>query len=122
MRDIQKVLAALTSPVRREILGLIWDRELSAGEIAAAFPVTKPTISQHLAVLREAGLAESTAVGTSRRYRARRTLSAGCAPRSAMRPSGSTPMMTQRLPNARRQTFVPNRPWWPAPTWTPARR
>ena len=72
MRDIQKVLAALTSPVRREILRLIWDRELSAGEIAAAFPVTKPTISQHLAVLREAGLAESTAVGTSRRYRARR--------------------------------------------------
>ena len=72
MRDIQKVLAALTSPVRREILDLIWDRELSAGEIAAAFPVTKPTISQHLAVLREAGLAESTAVGTSRRYRARR--------------------------------------------------
>ena len=71
MRDIQKVLAALTSPVRREILGLIWDQELSAGEIAAAFAVTKPTISQHLAVLREAGLAESTAVGTSRRYRAR---------------------------------------------------
>ena len=71
MRDIQKVLAALTSPVRREILGLIWDQELSAGDIAAAFPVTKPTISQHLAVLREAGLAESTAVGTSRRYRAR---------------------------------------------------
>jgi DNA-binding transcriptional ArsR family regulator/uncharacterized protein YndB with AHSA1/START domain len=70
VRDIQKVLAALTSPVRREILGLIWDRELSAGEIAAAFPVTKPTISQHLAVLRAAGLAESTAVGTSRRYRA----------------------------------------------------
>ena len=72
MRDIQKVIAALASPVRREILGLIWDRELSAGEIAAAFPVTKPTISQHLAVLREAGLADSTAVGTSRRYRARR--------------------------------------------------
>jgi DNA-binding transcriptional ArsR family regulator/uncharacterized protein YndB with AHSA1/START domain len=65
------VLAALASPVRREILSLIWDRELSAGEIAAAFPVTKPTISQHLAVLREAGLAVATAVGTSRRYRAR---------------------------------------------------
>jgi len=46
------------------------EQELSAGEIAAAFPVTKPTISQHLAVLREAGLAESTAVGTSRSYRA----------------------------------------------------
>ena len=72
MRDIQKVMAALASPVRREILGLIWDRELSAGEIAAAFPVTKPTISQHLTVLREAGLVAATAVGTSRRYRARR--------------------------------------------------
>jgi DNA-binding transcriptional ArsR family regulator/uncharacterized protein YndB with AHSA1/START domain len=71
VRDIQKVLAALASPVRREILSLIWDRELTAGEIAAAFPVTKPTISQHLAVLREAGLAVATAVGTSRRYRAR---------------------------------------------------
>jgi DNA-binding transcriptional ArsR family regulator/uncharacterized protein YndB with AHSA1/START domain len=71
VRDIQKVLAALASPVRREILSLIWDRELSAGEIAAAFPVTKPTISQHLSVLREAGLAAATAVGTSRRYRAR---------------------------------------------------
>ncbi len=72
MRDIQKVMAALASPVRREILGLIWDRELSAGDIAAAFPVTKPTISQHLTVLREAGLVAATAVGTSRRYRARR--------------------------------------------------
>jgi len=70
VRDIQKVLAALSSPIRREILTLIWDRELSAGDIAAAFPVSKPTISQHLAVLREAGLAASTAVGTSRRYRA----------------------------------------------------
>ena len=72
MRDIQKVITALTSPIRREILALIWDRELPAGEIAAAFDVTKPTISQHLAVLREAGLASATAAGTSRRYRARR--------------------------------------------------
>jgi len=71
VRDIQKVMAALASPVRREILGLIWDRELSAGQIAAVFPVTKPTISQHLTVLREAGLVAATAVGTSRRYRAR---------------------------------------------------
>jgi len=56
MRDIQKVLSALASPVRREILALIWDRDLPAGEIAAAFEVTAPTISQHLGVLREAGL------------------------------------------------------------------
>jgi DNA-binding transcriptional ArsR family regulator/uncharacterized protein YndB with AHSA1/START domain len=72
VRDIQKVLGALTSPVRREILALIWDRELPAGDIAAAFAVTKPTISQHLGVLREAGLVTATPVGTSRRYRARR--------------------------------------------------
>jgi len=71
VRDIQKVLTALTSPIRREILDLIWDQERSAGEIAAVFPVTKPTISQHLAVLLDAGLATRTAVGTSRRYRAR---------------------------------------------------
>jgi DNA-binding transcriptional ArsR family regulator/uncharacterized protein YndB with AHSA1/START domain len=72
VRDIQKVITALTSPIRREILALIWDRDVPAGEIAAAFAVTKPTISQHLAVLREAGLATASAVGTSRRYRARR--------------------------------------------------
>lgn len=71
MRDIQKVLSALASPVRREILTLIWDTELPAGAIAAEFAVTKPTISQHLAVLRDAGLVKITAAGTSRRYQAR---------------------------------------------------
>src|SRR5438477_1058069 len=65
-------MAALSSPVRREIVALIWDEELSAGAIAAAFEVTKPTISQHLAVLRDAGLVTMTAAGTSRLYRARR--------------------------------------------------
>jgi DNA-binding transcriptional ArsR family regulator/uncharacterized protein YndB with AHSA1/START domain len=77
VRDIHKIMGALTSPVRREILALIWDRQLPAGEIAAAFAVTKPTISQHLAVLRGAGLVTMTADGTSRRYRARRDTLAG---------------------------------------------
>jgi DNA-binding transcriptional ArsR family regulator/uncharacterized protein YndB with AHSA1/START domain len=77
MRDIQKVIGALSSPVRREILALTWDRELPAGEIAAAFSVSKPTISQHLAVLREADLVTATAVGTSRRYRARQEVLRG---------------------------------------------
>ena len=78
MRDIDrvsqmnKVIGALRSPTRREILGLIWSRELRAGEIAAAFDLTKPTISQHLSVLRDAGLVKMTASGTSRRYVARR--------------------------------------------------
>jgi DNA-binding transcriptional ArsR family regulator len=77
MRDIQKVIGALSSPVRREIMALIWDREVPAGEIAAAFALTKPTISQHLAVLREAGLVTTTAAGTSRRYRARQEVLRG---------------------------------------------
>jgi DNA-binding transcriptional ArsR family regulator len=86
MRDVQKVLAALGSPVRRDILALVWDRELPAGEIAAAFDLTKPTISQHLAVLREAGLVSLTPAGTSRRYRAQPGALAGF--RGAL--SGST--------------------------------
>jgi uncharacterized protein YndB with AHSA1/START domain/DNA-binding transcriptional ArsR family regulator len=69
--EVQGVLEALTSPVRREILRLIWDQELPAGEIAAAFALTKPTISLHLGVLRRAGLVTMTATGTFRRYRAR---------------------------------------------------
>ena len=77
MRDVQKILAALTSPVRREILTLIWARALPAGEIAAAFNLTPPTISQHLAVLRDAGLVSMTVDGNFRRYRARRDVLRG---------------------------------------------
>jgi DNA-binding transcriptional ArsR family regulator/uncharacterized protein YndB with AHSA1/START domain len=75
--DVQRVLAALASPVRREILWRIWDDELPAGAIAAAFDVSAPTISEHLAVLREAGLVTVTADGSFRRYRARRDLLRG---------------------------------------------
>jgi DNA-binding transcriptional ArsR family regulator len=77
LRDIDKVIAALGSPIRREILGLIWDRELPAGVIAEAFEVTAPTISQHLSVLRDSGLVIMTAAGTSRLYRARKEAVAG---------------------------------------------
>jgi DNA-binding transcriptional ArsR family regulator len=84
---LQALLGALASPVRREILRLIWDTELPAGDIAAAFSLTKPTISQHLAVMRRAGLVSMRAEGTSRRYRARqdvaRSVGAGLA--SAMK-------------------------------------
>lgn len=58
-------------------MGLIWDRELPAGAIADAFDVTAPTISQHLAVLRDSGLVTMTAAGTSRLYRARKEAVAG---------------------------------------------
>jgi DNA-binding transcriptional ArsR family regulator len=55
---------------RREILRLIWDRELSAGEIAAALPVTFGAVSQHLSVLRHAGIVDVRQEGTYRYYRA----------------------------------------------------
>jgi DNA-binding transcriptional ArsR family regulator/uncharacterized protein YndB with AHSA1/START domain len=70
--DVQRVLAALSSPVRREILWRIWDEELPAGAIASAFDVSAPTISEHLAVLRDADLVTMTVDGSFRRYRARR--------------------------------------------------
>jgi DNA-binding transcriptional ArsR family regulator/uncharacterized protein YndB with AHSA1/START domain len=70
MRDVERIIRALNSPVRREILAHVWEREMPAGEIAAFFDVTKPTISQHLAVLREAGLVAVRTAGTSRCYRA----------------------------------------------------
>ena len=70
MDDAQQLIDALSSPIRREILWLVWDSELPAGEIAEAFEVSSPTISQHLAVLRNAGLVSMRADGTFRRYKA----------------------------------------------------
>ncbi|HWO90951.1 MAG TPA: ArsR family transcriptional regulator, partial [Methylomirabilota bacterium] len=49
-------LSALSSPRRREILRLIWSEELPAGEIAKAFDVSWPAISQNLRVLKNSGL------------------------------------------------------------------
>jgi DNA-binding transcriptional ArsR family regulator len=65
-------LAALSSPRRREILRLVWGRERSAGEIASAFDVTWPAISQNLRVLKESGLVTERRLGTSRLYKADR--------------------------------------------------
>ena len=63
---------ALAEPRRRAILRELGDRELTAGEIASRFAVTRPAISQHLAVLRAARLVEERRDGTRRWYRARR--------------------------------------------------
>lgn len=68
---VDGALRALAEPRRREILRLIASEELAAGEIASAFAVTRPAISQHLTVLREAGLVEQRKDGTRRLYRAR---------------------------------------------------
>jgi DNA-binding transcriptional ArsR family regulator len=65
-------LSALSSPRRREILRLVWSDERPARQIAAAFDVTWPAISQNLRVLKEAGLVTERRAGTSRLYRADR--------------------------------------------------
>ena len=77
MADLDETMRALKSRTRREILARIWDHDLAAGEIAAAFALTAATISEHLGVLRQAGLVEVTKVGTSRRYRAKPAALAG---------------------------------------------
>ena len=65
------VLRAIAEPRRREILRLVARDELAAGEIAAAFDVTRPAVSQHLTVLKNAGLLTERRDGTRRLYRAR---------------------------------------------------
>ncbi len=69
---VRDPLLALSSPRRREILRLVWTDERSAGDIAGAFEVTWPAISQNLRVLKDAGLIKERRVGTSRLYRADR--------------------------------------------------
>jgi DNA-binding transcriptional ArsR family regulator len=68
---IDSAVRAIAEPRRREILNLVRDDELSAGEIASRFDVTRPAISQHLTVLRDAGLLTERRDGTRRLYRAR---------------------------------------------------
>ena len=63
-------LRALAEPRRRDILRLVWSQELPAGDIAAQFAVTRPAISQHLTILKEAGLVTERRDGTRRLYRA----------------------------------------------------
>ena len=66
------LLRAVASPRRREILRLVWSRELPATSIADHFgEVTRSAISQHLGVLKEAGLVSERRDGTRRLYRAR---------------------------------------------------
>ncbi|MCF6508387.1 winged helix-turn-helix transcriptional regulator [Blastococcus sp. MG754426] len=63
-----EALQALADPIRRELVGLLAAGERTAGELAAPFPVSRPAISRHLRVLREAGLVRVRADGRERRY------------------------------------------------------
>jgi DNA-binding transcriptional ArsR family regulator len=65
--DALKIIA---EPRRRELLQLIWDRELAAGEIADQFDLTFGAVSQHLGILRDAGFVTVRKEGNHRYYRA----------------------------------------------------
>jgi len=57
------VFKALNDPTRREILELLQDKDLTAGQIADQFSISKPSISHHLDLLKQAGLVESVKQG-----------------------------------------------------------
>ena len=61
-------MTALADPTRRRILELLVDGEVSAGELAGHFPVSRPAVSRHLRVLREAGLVRARVDGQRRVY------------------------------------------------------
>jgi DNA-binding transcriptional ArsR family regulator len=67
----ETVLKAIAEPRRQQILRLVWQHERAAGDIAAHFEISRPAISKHLRVLRQAGLVEERRDGTQRLYRAR---------------------------------------------------
>lgn len=69
--DMDGALRAIAEPRRRSILQLVAAEELAAGEIAAHFEVNRTTVSQHLTVLKDAGLLVERRDGTKRLYRAR---------------------------------------------------
>lgn len=62
-------LGALGDPTRRAIFELLVDRPRAVGELANELPVSRPAVSQHLKVLKEAGLVTDHAEGTRRLYR-----------------------------------------------------
>ncbi|MFN8524980.1 MAG: metalloregulator ArsR/SmtB family transcription factor [Chloroflexota bacterium] len=68
---MEAALRAIAEPRRRQILRLVVDDERSAGDIASHFEVSRPAISQHLTVLKSAGLLTERRVGNRRLYRAR---------------------------------------------------
>ncbi len=64
-----KVYKALADPTRRKILQLLRQKEMSAGELADHFDSTKPTLSRHFSILREADLIQGNKQGTYIIYR-----------------------------------------------------
>jgi DNA-binding transcriptional ArsR family regulator len=80
MADVQATIDALASPIRREILWMVWNEERAVGDISGPFEVAAPTISGHLAALRRADLVTMRVDGNFRRYRANRDAVAAVIP------------------------------------------
>ena len=66
---MNKVFKALADPTRRKVLELLRQRPMTAGELSDHFAVSKPTMSAHFAVLREADLIDAHKQGTTITYR-----------------------------------------------------
>jgi DNA-binding transcriptional ArsR family regulator len=66
---MQAAIEAISHPGRRELLRLVLDRELPVGELAERIGVSQPAASQHLKVLRDAGLVRGRVDGRRRLYR-----------------------------------------------------
>jgi len=66
---MNKVFKALSDPTRRRVLQLLRERPMSAGDLSDHFPVSKPTMSAHFAVLQEAGLIDAERSGRTITYR-----------------------------------------------------
>ena len=66
---MNNVFKALAHPVRRRIVAMLQDGPMSSGDVAKAFDMAWPSVTAHLAALKDAGLVESEREGTSVRYR-----------------------------------------------------
>ena len=67
--DVDRVFLALANPVRRELLEILFEQPLSAGELSERFELSRPAVAEHLKVLRDAGLVADEPQGRHRIYR-----------------------------------------------------
>jgi DNA-binding transcriptional ArsR family regulator len=66
---VDRVFLALANPVRRELLEMLFEQPLSAGELSQRFELSRPAVAEHLKVLRDAGLVADQPRGRHRIYR-----------------------------------------------------
>jgi DNA-binding transcriptional ArsR family regulator len=67
--SVDRVFLALANPVRRELLEILFEQPLSAGELSERFELSRPAVAEHLKVLRDAGLVADQPRGRHRIYR-----------------------------------------------------